>query len=396
MAKRMATIRINNIGPLKDTGVILLTHIMLVIGEQGTGKSTFLKIVCFCRWLEKKAMLGELKTDVNKDADGSLIAQLKEFHNLSDEYFSQESYFEYRGEAVSIIMKDDKVRLECTEQFDKVRHNTKLSYIPAERNLLSVIPRLDDKYRSSTFNSMFNSVIEFCEANEGFTRKAPLQLSFADGMEYYHDGLNDYVRLVNHAEVPPITLQNTSSGVKAALPLNVIVQYLCDMAGKPSRRTPQMVLSNSGLGFSDDVRMNRTNIYNYPQLFIEEPEQHLYPSSQARLVRYIISEFSKAAERTNQPGYVFMTTHSPYILTQLNLLLKARRAFLVNPKETLRLMPLQCIIPFNYCSAFFIDSNGCMVNMMDSKTKLVKGEYLDAVSDETEEMMNSLNNIIYA
>ena len=31
---------------------------MLLIGEQSTGKSTFMKILCFCCWLEKQVMIG--------------------------------------------------------------------------------------------------------------------------------------------------------------------------------------------------------------------------------------------------------------------------------------------------------------------------------------------------
>ncbi len=383
----MASIRIKNIGPLKDTGLVTLTHIMLVIGEQSTGKSTFLKIVSFCRWLEKKAMLGEKVTEPRR--------MLQEFHNLSNEYFSEDSSFEYKGEAVTIVLQGFSIKLTPTKMFEKVRHNTKLSYIPAERNLLSVIPRIEDKYRSSTFNSMFNFVMEFNEANRRFTRQSPLRLAFADNLEYYHDESNDYVRLMDKKDISSLQLEYASSGVKAALPLNVIVHYLCGIAGSPSTRTPKMVSSTPEFGFKDEVRKNRTNIYNYPQLFIEEPEQHLYPASQAKLVRYIISEFSKAAERTGQAGYVFMTSHSPYILTQINLLLKARRAFLVDAEATKRLIPEECILPFNYYAAFFINKEGYMKNMIDKETRLVRGEYLDAVSEETENMMNSFNDIIY-
>ena len=52
----MATIQIKNIGPITDTGIIPLTSVMLVIGKQSSGKSTFLKILCFCRWMEKLIM----------------------------------------------------------------------------------------------------------------------------------------------------------------------------------------------------------------------------------------------------------------------------------------------------------------------------------------------------
>ena len=36
----MATIRIKNLGPIKDTGLIGLTDVLLVIGRQSSGKTS--------------------------------------------------------------------------------------------------------------------------------------------------------------------------------------------------------------------------------------------------------------------------------------------------------------------------------------------------------------------
>ena len=40
----MQTIEIRNIGPLVETGNVPVSQVMLLIGEQSTGKSTFMKI----------------------------------------------------------------------------------------------------------------------------------------------------------------------------------------------------------------------------------------------------------------------------------------------------------------------------------------------------------------
>ena len=55
----MAHIHIKNIGPIYDTGIINLTPVMVFIGKQSTGKSTLIKILCFCKWLEKRMLVGE-------------------------------------------------------------------------------------------------------------------------------------------------------------------------------------------------------------------------------------------------------------------------------------------------------------------------------------------------
>ena len=290
----MIHLQIKNIGPLKDTGVVTITNIMLIIGEQSTGKSTFMKILSFCRWIEKKVMLGKFN-DI--EVKGGFIKQLKEFHKLSDEYFKNgEPYVEYESDVVRILHKGIYTKTMVSGINKDLRHNTKISYVPAERNLLSVIPNLDNKYKASSFDSMFNFALEFSEANAVFTKKNPLKLAFADNMEYYHDGLNDYVKLKKNNT--PLLLENTSSGIQSTVPLSVLVHYLCYITGMPSRRTPSMVKKDSSQGFDQENASNRLNFYNYPQLFIEEPEQHLYPSSQARLLRDIISQFSFAMNKT--------------------------------------------------------------------------------------------------
>lgn len=387
----MTHLRIRNIGPLKDTGYIPITNIMLIIGEQSVGKSTFMKVLSFCRWIEKKVMLQKFDDIVVK---GGFIKQLKEFHKLSDEYFKNgEPYVEYTSDVVSIIHKGLNTKTKISKIENSKRHNTKITYIPAERNLLSVIPNLDNKYKVSSYDSMFNCAMEFSEANTVFTKKNPLKLAFAEDMEYYHDGFNDYVKLQKTNTA--LLLEHTSSGIQSTVPVSVLVHYLCYITGMPSRRTPRMVQSDSDLDFSSENQSNRLNYYNYPQLFIEEPEQHLYPTSQARLLRDIISQFSVALDKTGYPGYVVMTSHSPYILTQLNVLLKARKAFGKNRKETLKIISEDCILPLKYYSAYFVTQNGQMENMMDGKTGLIKGEYLDAISDTTEDELNRLNDIIY-
>jgi len=50
--------------------------------------------------------------------------------------------------------------------------------------------------------------------------------------------------------------------------------------------------------------------------YIEEPEAHLFPSSQSRLIETLVSAGSSGAS-------LVMTTHSPYVITKINNLLKA-------------------------------------------------------------------------
>ena len=43
-----------------------------------------------------------------------------------------------------------------------------------------------------------------------------------------------------------------------------------------------------------------------------------------------------------------------------------------------------------------MSKDGTMENMIDRQTRLIMGEYLDSVSEEVEEALNRLNDIIFA
>lgn len=52
-------------------------------------------------------------------------------------------------------------------------------------------------------------------------------------------------------------------------------------------------------------------------IYIEEPEAHLFPAAQSQIVEFLASVVSESGPK------MVITTHSPYVLTQINILLKA-------------------------------------------------------------------------
>ena len=101
----MPDIRIKNIGPIVDTGVIELTAIMLIVGKQSSGKSTFMKILCFCRWIEKRIMLDGENLLKKYTHYGRFLKELKKFHRFDDDFFAGDSYIFYNGDCLTIEME---------------------------------------------------------------------------------------------------------------------------------------------------------------------------------------------------------------------------------------------------------------------------------------------------
>ena len=98
----MATIHIKNVGPLKDTGEIALNRLMLVIGKQSSGKSTFMKVLCHCRWVEKTLMVDDDSTATDYGKDKKFLESLMTFHRFNSDFFSSDSYIRYDGDYITI------------------------------------------------------------------------------------------------------------------------------------------------------------------------------------------------------------------------------------------------------------------------------------------------------
>lgn len=185
----MQTIEIRKIGPLVETGIVPVSQVMLLIGEQSTGKSTFMKILCFCCWLEKQVMIGGDSIVSKYTHYYRFWNELKKFHHFNDEFLSDSSYIKYDGSAIQIEMRGKKRNAKIVRKpnFAEIRHNLKISFLPSERNLLSSIQNIENLYRSKDVDMLFNYILEWGEARSQFNVVHPLDLVFVEKMKYHYE-----------------------------------------------------------------------------------------------------------------------------------------------------------------------------------------------------------------
>ena len=81
----MASLHIKKFGPVLDSTDIELTPLMILIGRQSSGKSTFMKVLCFCRWIEKKIMISTDDIINQYTHNSNFVKELKKFHRLNNE-----------------------------------------------------------------------------------------------------------------------------------------------------------------------------------------------------------------------------------------------------------------------------------------------------------------------
>ncbi len=118
---------------------------------------------------------------------------------------------------------------------------------------------------------------------------------------------------------------------------------------------------------------------------IEEPEAHLFPTSQQKVTRFLLS--------SRQGREVLITTHSPYILTSLNNLLYAgnlSEKLSYTKKEALwEEFPEECLIKSDSISAYFVN-DGIAENIIDAETGLIAAEAIDGASDAIDAEFNRI------
>ena len=168
------------------------------------------------------------------------------------------------------------------------------------------------------------------------------------GKHIYEKG-KDFLQLQDGRRT---SLTHASSGQQETLPLAVILSLF-----------PFQEFGNQGFS-----------------IFIEEPEAHLFPTSQRGIVQLIAVVFNKS----KTPLQFFITTHSPYILTAFNNLMQAgtleKRAHSDKEKKKLHdIIPPEQVLDPNVVSAFSL-ADGTGKNICSTDTGLISPNVIDEVS----------------
>jgi len=172
------------------------------------------------------------------------------------------------------------------------------------------------------------------------------------------EGGKEYVEAADGRLIPFSAL---SSGQQELLPLAVAIRAML----------PSGVARAQGpVGGTRAVR--RT-------IYIEEPEAHLFPRAQNKLVEILAALVAR--RRFNN---LLLTTHSPYVLAKFNNLIKAGSlARITKPNSNIDLMKIvpetSWLQPKSVNAYAIIDGN--LNNIMDD-TGLIAADYLDDVSGD--------------
>lgn len=328
----MATLNIRNIGPIKEV-CLELKRYNFFIGPQSSGKSTIAKIISNCLWMEKEIAVHPNKHNNMQYYESMFISQLEDFHNMHGYFYNQSAFLSYESDYIKIVFENQSCKIQLGSKI-KTYERIKILYIPAERNVL-------------VFNNNFNGdnnidsfAFDWLNATNFYNKHSRFKILDL-GIEYYQEQKNGKSenKIKSNDGVYDITLKSASSGLQSVVPVATVVEFYTTVFYrdnieskllKPYQEKDRVEIKNflkEELGGQKtewskkavNNRMERLLNTKRTSFVIEEPESNLYPTTQRDLLNFIIKS-SCAGKRKNT---VTITTHSPYIINQLNLLLKA-------------------------------------------------------------------------
>lgn len=423
----MCTLAIRNIGPIHDV-TMTVKRVTMIIGPQSSGKSTVGKILCHCQWIEKRCFNNPEEESVTL-AEG-FKEGIEEYYRMQG-YFSKESYIKYEGTYITLEYMDEKAVITINYKNVSEYQYPKLSYIPASRNFVAMIPNIN-KYNES--NDLLMYFIYDWTTSRDYISYVQLGDVLQKQIEYSYNKNDKNEEILDSGA--KIKLQNASSGVQSLLPLFIVSKYLFDgiykrikplsaeqkdqissilndfetlkamtkgasdneeedMTTEKKNEISNLVekisstpifsaLMNDASGVQDCL--TRKFFYKLTSLFIEEAEQNLFPEAQAKLLYWLMSYISAPESKHS----VLFTTHSPYLLFALNNCIMGELVKNKLPEEIRETLPSKdSWIDSSEVALYQID-NGKLISIQD-EDGLLKENYLnDAYRKNSSEYMTML------
>ena len=339
-------LKIENFGPVKHLD-IEIKPLTLFIGTQGSGKSTISKIITIFRNQEWEKQIEE----INKDF------LMKAFFNFNiDEYFQTDSYISYINNHIEINYQNGEFSSKhLNEKKEAYSASSSMLYIPAERNLVGNL--------SSALASIIlakvplsETIIEYMSLFEKAKKEFPkYEIPFLGVSYEKKDGKE---RIVVSEEGKSLPLNACSSGLQSVLPMIMVMDY---------------ALQNE----------------SFDSFVVEEPEQNLFPENQRELLNFTCSKLN-----TEHFKQCVITTHSPYMLSCLNVLMLAAKLqqiedvkeesekiisseYAVNPTDVAVYGLYPTAERNDYCKSLIAERTGLIsINELDSVSEMI-GERFD-------------------
>ena len=364
---------VRNFGPITNLD-IEFRRLTLFIGDQGSGKSTLSKLLTICRdmrwWLQlledsgsegiKKPFsdFGIIEyfmedTYINYSMGGLDIKYEKEVFSIASNDISKDdikNYFEFLNkkfgynQSSSSSEEDEK---DNAEQAFMAANARMILYNPAERNLVGNLSEATASLWSAGI-PLPKPLLEYMGLFERATKLFPRYEIPVFKVNYVKKDNKNMIELRGKDKM--ISLSASSSGLQSAIPMLMIIDFAL-----------------------------KTN--SFDSFVIEEPEQNLFPKNQFEMLGFVTSRLWHPSQR----GQFIITTHSPYMLASLNVLMLAYKLHHIDEvrEEAEKIIVPGYTVNPDDVAVYSLDPNSEVYckSLISEKTGLVSVNELDSVSE---------------
>lgn len=437
--KYMKKIEIRNFGPLSDVNLRLDKSLQVIIGPQASGKSTIVKMIYFCRKIRDYLIDYAQQITTSYPSKNEVYANFlrflrkpfmgcfgttKHMENFRVQYY----YDELSNKYVEISLDADhyvrfkfsdkianEIRRLLADALEIVKSNVshenlvdsylnevnfintfrretyrlfadedKLLYIPAGRNMLATIPDLLQS-NITGFDSISSSV--------DITRIDLITqdfISYIRQMRKTFGSKLDEIKL-NYLKTETGAIRNHDVDLACELIRKILkADYISDSEGEKlfydDQKWVKLMFGSSG---QQEVLWALNVIFlailkgEKTFLVFEEPESHIFPDAQFLAVELV------ALMINSSKSQVFLTTHSPYLLTATNLLIYSGKIE-GNSKNTSIIEKRYRLTPDSVAAYMIPESKSKFKDLISAKNGLIDAAEIDHISDDINSKMDEL------
>ena len=322
------SIIIKNFGPLKEVEIDDIKPLTVFIGKSAGGKSIIMKVIVLMRYIYKmvnirsylknaKITRSPFKLRFNSllhdGLKGMITAQTEIYYTMEINGNKYTLKYTNRGLQSDINIPDQDLIF------------FKEAYVSGMRSLIPIWASKAVSVKGENLGFFFHETFnDFNDATDVIKEQKLEYLNLK--MKVRKSGNRPKLFTIESLQndAVPIELRYASSGIQTSAPLVAIVHYFAqEFSFKDAfQRSVLNYLYKQDLLTKFTPGINRNKLGKYVHIHIEEVELSLAPEDQRAFMSNLVEEVFHKNKKDRKLG-LMVSTHSPYIVNHLNVLLRA-------------------------------------------------------------------------
>ena len=322
------SIIIKNFGPLKEVEIDDIKPLTVFIGKSAGGKSIIMKVIVLMRYIYKMVNIRSYLKNAKITRSPFKLRFNSLLHDGLKGMITAQTEIYY-----TVEINGNKYTLKYTNRGlqsdinipDKDLIFFKEAYVSGMRSLIPIWASKAVSVKGENLGFFFHATFnDFNDATDVIKEQKLEYLNLK--MKVRKSGNRPKLFTIESLQndAVPIELRYASSGIQTSAPLVAIVHYFAqEFSFKDAfQRSVLNYLYKQDLLTKFTLGINRNKLGKYVHIHIEEVELSLAPEDQRAFMSNLVEEVFHKNKKDRKLG-LMVSTHSPYIVNHLNVLLRA-------------------------------------------------------------------------